>query len=90
MVITWKVEITPIDIPSKEASIKATRTDSADPDNPRIYMLPSRTLSNQAKQLLVLNEIWNMHQAALDLEIQIENFLVNLETQAKNNLEARE
>lgn len=90
MAIAWEVKITPIDIPAKEASVVATRTDSTDPSNPRIYTLSSWTLSNPAKQLAALDEIWKMHQAALTLETDIANFLVGLEAQAKSNLEGRE
>lgn len=88
--ITWEVSITPINIDRKEASITATRTDSEDVDNPRVYTLPSWTLSNQATRLLALDRIWQMHQEALLLESQVASFLTGLETQAKNNLEARE
>lgn len=90
MAITWELKIIPISIQDKTASITATRIDSLDPDSPKIYRVEKTPLGTQAEQLAALNEIWDKHQIQLALDIVVDNFLDELETIGKANLEARE
>lgn len=88
--ITWELEITPINISTYEASIKATRTDDTDPDNPMVYIVHRAKIETPAQQLAVADEIWAKHQAHLAHDTVIDNFVSALEANGKANLEARE
>jgi len=90
MAITWKLEITPINTATYEASIEATRTDSEDPDNPTTYTVARAPLETPAQQLAVLDEIWAKHLAALSATAAVEAFVTALESAGKTTLEARE
>lgn len=90
MAITWELEITPLDIPNKVGSIKAIRTDSEDPNNPKTYIEFRTLLETQEEQLAAMDSIWAKHKIALAKDAVVQEFLDELEEQGKNNLEARE
>jgi len=90
MAITWDVKITVMDVTRKEVSVTATRTDSADPTNPRTYNIISALIATAAQKTGVLNGIWAMHQTSLARDAAIAAFVGTLEAEAKTNLEARE
>lgn len=90
MAITWPLKITPISIEEKTASIVATRIDSEDLDNPKIYNVAQALLDTPANQLAALDEIWAKHQAQLDSDAAVDNFVAALESSGKSNLEGRE
>ena len=90
MAISWEVEITVLSVAKKEVSVKATRTNDADPDNPQVCSIISAIISTQSQKTGVLDGLWQQH---LDLDQKaaaIESFVGNLEAAAKSNLEARE
>lgn len=89
MAIAWEVKIGVLNVAEKRASITATRTDSADLDNPSFYSIDA-IIATQAQKTAALNQIWAMHQASLSRQAQIDAVVGNLEAQAKDNLEARE
>lgn len=89
--ITWELKLTPIDIQAKTGSVIATRTDSADLDNPRIYTVSKNPFETAAQKKVAWDEIWNQHQAALAEAAAYKDFAVSdIETEGKNNLENRE
>lgn len=90
MAITWPLKITPISVERKIASIIATRIDSADPDNPKIYTVPKALLDTPAHQVAAMDEIWDKHLTAEAKATAIDDFVKDLETQGQANLEARE
>lgn len=90
MAISWEVEITPLSMADKTVSVHAIRTDSEDSDSPRAYDVAKAPIDTPAQKLAVMDEIWAKHQAALAKEATIAAFIDGLETQAKQNLEARE
>lgn len=90
MAITWELKITPISIPEKTGSILATRTDDADPENPRTYTVPKTPFKTTAQKTAAWNEIRNKHLAVIAKETAISNFVSTLETQGKTYLEAQE
>lgn len=90
MAITWELKITPIDIVNKKASVRAVRTDDANPDNPMSYTVAKATIDTQAQKLAVLDEIWAKHQAVLAHNVNVNEFVSALEELGKANLEARE
>ena len=87
--ITWKVKIIPQNVEGKTAYIIGTRTDSEDPENPKVYKV-SGWLGTAESRLALLDELWVKHQAQLSLDAQTEAFLEGLEGQAETNLNARE
>ena len=88
--MAWEFEFTPIDVPSKEARVVATRTADADPTDVRVFILESVTLSTPSKRLAALDRIWAMYQTELVLDTATDIFLSGLAAQAKANMEARE
>lgn len=90
MAITWHVVITPINIATKEASIRAVRIDDTDPDNPMVYDVARAILDTAAQKTAAIDEIWAKHQARLDLDTIVGDFVKALEASGKSNLEGRE
>jgi len=90
MAITWEVKITPINIDKYVASIRATRIDDAEPDNPMVYEIPRAVIETTPQQAAVMDEIWAKHQAALANKAKIDAFVAAKEAAGKANLEARE
>lgn len=90
MAITWEVKINVLDVPTKTVSVTATRTDDADPDNQQVCSVLSAVIATAAQKTAVLDELWAQHLALDQRAIAISNFVGNLETAAKDNLEARE
>ena len=90
MAITWEVKITPIKIDDYVASIKATRTDDTDPDNPMVYTIARAVLETPTQQIGAMNEIWAKHQTALSGKVKVNTFVATKEAAGKANLEARE
>lgn len=89
--ITWEVEIRIINVARKEVSVTATRTDdSVTPVDVRVYMIPGALIKTAAQKTAVMNRIWSKYQDALAKESAAATVIGTLETQAKNNLEARE
>lgn len=90
MAITWDVKINVLNVEKKAVSIIATRTDDTDPDNPEIHNVLYAIIETNAQKIAVMDNIWAHHEAYVQRKIQIDAFIGNLETQAKDNLEARE
>jgi len=92
MAITWDVKITTLDVAKKEASIMATRIDNTDPQNvlTEIHTIISAVLDTDQQKLDALNTIWDLHLKYQKRQTDINNYIGNLEMQAKANLEARE
>lgn len=90
MAITWSLEITPINISTYEASIKATRTDDIDPDNPMVYVVPRAKIETSAQQLAVGREIRQKHLATLAATAAVEAFVHDAEVAGKQYLEGLE
>ncbi len=92
MAITWKVEITVLNIDRKEVSIRAIRTDDTDVNNilTETYDIPWTEIATQEQKSYVLDQIWSMRAAALTYNDSVGIIVGNLEEQAKQNLESRE
>lgn len=92
MAITWDVKITPIDIPNKIVSIRATRTDDdlTNPDPTYTVGMDSADISTQAKKNEALDILWAKYQTKAAKQTQTDTVIGNLEAVAKTNLEARE
>ena len=88
--ITWELEITPINISTYEASIVATRTDSLDPDNPVSYKVHRAKIETPQQQLAVGQEIRAKHLAALAATAKVKAFVADAELAGKNYLEGLE
>jgi hypothetical protein len=89
--ITWEVDIKIINVARKEVSVTATRTDdSTTPEGIRTYRIPGAVIQTAAQKTAVMDRIWAKHQDALSQESAAATVIGTLETQAKNNLEARE
>lgn len=91
MAITWELQITPISLLTKEASIKAIRVDDVD-GSTMSYDVPLTVIdaNTMANNIHILDDIWEQHQARLAKNTTINNFVSNLEAAGKTNLEARE
>lgn len=90
MAIAWELEITPINIPTYEVSIKAIRTDDTDPDNPMVYVVPRAKIQTAGEQLAVGQEIRAKHLAALATTAAVEVFVADAEAAGKTYLEGLE
>jgi len=90
MAINWDIKITVLDVARKTVRVTATRTDDADPDNPRTYTILSANIATAEQKVNVLDNIWQQHQADLARQAAIDAFVGDLETAANANLEARE
>jgi len=91
MAITWTLDISPINISTKEASIRATRTDDTDGSTME-YTIARETIDivTMTNNIPILDEIWAKHQARLSKESNINDFTSGLEAAGKINLEGRE
>lgn len=58
MAITWDVTITPLNVPRKEASVTAVRTDDGPPVKINTYIIMSVILDNGADKAAVLDQLW--------------------------------
>lgn len=90
MAITWEVKITVLNVERKEISLMATRTDSEDLDNPKTYSVLSGLIQTGQQKLDLMDNIWSQYQTDKTKQVAIDAFMGNLETDAKDNLEARE
>lgn len=90
MGISWRLKITPIDIANYVASIEAVRTDSENPDNPMVYIIPRARIETTPEQIIALDRIWAKHQLALSESAAVAAFVEAKEAAGKANLEARE
>ena len=90
MAITWTIETIPLNIASKEASIRAVRADSADPGNDKTYTVPLAPIGTNGEKLAVANELWNKHLAATTKATVVATFVDQFNTDLKSNLEGRE
>lgn len=90
MAITWELDITPINISTKEASVKATRTDDTDPENPMIYIVHRAKIQTEEEQLAVGQEIRANHLAALAENEAVRAFVADAEAAGKAYLEGLE
>jgi len=93
MAITWEVKITVLDYKDRHVTVTATRTDSADPSNPKIYAVGPVHIETVGQRTAVMDAIWAMHLADVALAAKVAAFaptVANLEAAAKTNLEARE
>jgi hypothetical protein len=91
MAITWDVKITVLNKAEKRANITATRIDDTDPENIKKWSVTTNTIiSTPEEKLATLDFIWNRYQKYLVEQSAIDEMIDGLETQAKENLEARE
>ena len=95
IIITWELDIRPISLATKEASILAIRTEVDDIESTTLINIyeVSRTKIDtvtMANNIPILDEIWTKHQDRLARKTIIENFTSGLEAAGKSNLEARE
>ncbi len=90
MAISWDVQINVLDVAAQAVSVTATRTDDADPTNPKTYSVAYAVITTSAQKLAVMDNIWSQHQAAVTKESAIGAFIGSLQADAKTNLEARE
>lgn len=90
MAISWDVQINVLDVAAQAVSVTATRTDDADPTNPKTYSVAYAVITTNAQKLAAMDNIWAQHQAALTEKSAVDAFIGTLEADAKTNLEARE
>ena len=89
MAIQWTVEITPIDVQAKTASIKATRYDDVTLETEN-HLIISAVLNTAAQKSAILNGLWQQHLDYQTKQTAIAEYIGGLEAAAKANLEARE
>ena len=90
MTITWKPKIVPINISTKEGSVTAIRTDSADPDNPKTYNVPRAPLNDTAEEESVGDEILGKRQKDRNKTAAIAAFVDAIEGRLKTYLETND
>ena len=89
MAITWTVTITPIDVPTKTASIQAVRVDDSD-GSTETHNIITAILETTAQKLAAMDDIWQQHLDYTARQAAIDAFVGALESQAEANLESRE
>ena len=89
MAITWDVQITPLNVARKEASVYAMRTDDATSEVQNFHIATCILATTQQK-VDILNQLWQMHLDYEANQTAIDAYLSGLEATAKANLEARE
>lgn len=89
MAITWELELSPINISTKEGSLVATRIDSVDGSTLK-YEVARAPFNDTVDEDAVWDEVWDKHQARLAKNAAIDNFVGAIEGRGKTNLEARE
>ena len=92
MAITWEITIQPLDVPRKEASIMAVRTDDTDPENilTETHFIITAILDTVAQKTAALDNIWQQHLDYQTRQTAINEYVGGLKAQAKTNLEGRE
>lgn len=85
---TWEVKITVLNLKEKIVSIRATRT--VDPNDVRTFGIHDTVITTSQQKLAAMDTIWKMYQDELQRETKLNQIIGSLETDAKNNLEARE
>lgn len=82
----------PLDVSRKEASITAVRTDNTNPENILIeaHTIITAILDTQQHKIDALDNIWRQHLVYQAKLVVIDEYINDLETNAKNNLEGRE
>jgi len=90
MAITWTTVITPIDTSKFTASISATRVDSANPTNPRTYVVALARIQTVSEGDAVAEELWAKFQADEAFAVSTSVFVTNREAILKADLEGRE
>jgi len=93
MAISWELPITVLDYDQKHVSVSGIRTDSEKPEDIKTYTVGPIHINTSEQQIAVLDAIWNMYLADVELEAKIVAFapiISALEAAGKANLEARE
>lgn len=90
MAISWEIEITPINISTKEASAIAIRTDDSDPDNPKTYEVAKAPFNSTAEEEAVGDEILGKRQKDKNKTDAIDSFVNAVEGRLKTYLEAND
>jgi hypothetical protein len=93
MAITWSVKIAVLDYKDHHVTVSATRTDSADPENPKTYVIPWVHIDTTAQKSAALDAIWAQMTADIAYAAKVAAYaptVAALEAAAKTNLEARE
>ena len=92
MAVKWEVTIQPLDIPRKEATVRAIRIDDTDPENvlTETHFIISAILDTQQHKIDAEDNIWQQHLVYQARQTTINNYIGNLEVTAKINLEGRE
>ncbi len=89
MAIIWTVNISPISISNKTATITATRYDDISLETTVVGMNKA-DISTAEKKNQALDILWNKYQIKLTTQTQVASFIGSLESAAKSNLEGRE
>lgn len=92
MAISWDFTITPLNVSKKEASVVAVRVDDADLENIKTetHTIITAILDTNAQKITALDIIWQQHLDYQARQAAIVEFIGDLESAAKTNLEARE
>ena len=92
MAINWEITIHPLDVSRKEASVMAVRTDDTDPENilTEKHFIITAILDTITQKTAALDNIWQQHLDYQARQTAINNYVGDLETQAKANLKGRE
>ncbi len=95
MAITWEYTITVIDKATKRARMSGTRTDSADPDNPRTYSATGTLEPRDGETLAQMRDskaaaFYGYYTADLAEEAAVAAVIGTYESQLKTATEAHE
>ena len=90
MAITWDCNITNVNVTSKRADVRFTRTDSESSLAPWTHSYNQAIIETTQQRTALLNQVWDEWQNEVQKQADIDNFITNLEQTAKSNLEARE
>jgi len=87
--IIWTVRITNVNVEQKRADVSAVRLDDVS-GNTETYNYSGAILETGPQRVAIRNQIWADHVTTVAKQATIDAFILNLETDAKTNLEARE
>ena len=89
MAISWEVDISNVNVTSRRADVRFTRTDDATGETEN-YNFTNAIIETAEQRTALLNLVWDKHLEAVDKQASIDEFITNLEQLGKSNLEARE
>jgi len=90
MAVSWDTQITNVNTNSKRASLRFTRTDTADPTGDFSVNFNQVIIETGPERTALLNQVWGEWQDEAAKRASVLAFITNLEQLANANLDARE